>query len=71
MSDLGGTLGVRDGRGGRINRACTTPFAEPQGVPPKIKLTHYHPVGWRRRNDLQRIYRFRSYAPRKGCLICA
>jgi hypothetical protein len=20
---------------------CTTPFAEPQGVPPKIKLTHY------------------------------
>jgi hypothetical protein len=29
------------GRGGRINRAGATPFAEPQGVPPKIKLTHF------------------------------
>jgi hypothetical protein len=42
MSESGGTPGVLDGRGGRIKRACTTPFAEPQGVPPKFKLTHYH-----------------------------
>ena len=40
MPDLDGTPGVRDGRGGAINRVCTTPFAEPQGVPPKAKLTH-------------------------------
>jgi hypothetical protein len=31
-------------RGGAIQRVCTTPFAEPQGVPPKAELAHYQIV---------------------------
>src|SRR4051812_10971052 len=35
-SNLGGTPGVRDGRGGNRFGRVATPFAEPQGVPPKV-----------------------------------